>query len=200
MPQVHKIVPFLWYAKEAEAAAKLYASIFPRSSVDRVSSLPVESPSGPPGSVKVVEFTLCGQPFQAMSAGPLDPFNHAISLMVYCDSQKELDGYWKKLLAGGGVEEQCGWLRDRYGVCWQIVPRGFEEMMASKDREAAARCARAMMTMVKFDIAALEAAFRGDGARAPKKRAAAPKRGKKPAARPRSAPAGRAARRAPKRR
>lgn len=155
-----KIVPFLWYAKEAEEAAAFYASIFPDSRVDRVTALPVDSPSGPAGSVKVVEFTLFGQPFQAMSAGPLDPFNHAISFMVLCDDQAELDRYWDALLAGG-TAEACGWLRDKYGVAWQIVPRGFEDIMASPDREKARRAAEAMMKMVKLDMAALQAAAEG---------------------------------------
>lgn len=154
-----KIVPFLWYTKEAEEAAAFYASILPDSHVDRVTALQADSPSGPAGSVKVVEFTLLGQPFQAMSAGPLDPFNHAISLMVLCDDQAELDRYWDGLLQGGGSPEQCGWLRDKYGLCWQIVPAGFEEMMADPDRDRARRVAEAMMKMVKLDIAALRAAY-----------------------------------------
>lgn len=153
-----KIVPFLWYTKEAEEAAAFYASIFPDSHVDRVTALPADSPSGPAGSVKVVEFTLLGQPFQAMSAGPLDPFNHAISLMVLCEDQAELDRYWDGLLQDGGAPEACGWLRDKYGVCWQIVPAGYEELMADPDRNKARRVAEAMMKMVKLDIAALQAA------------------------------------------
>jgi predicted 3-demethylubiquinone-9 3-methyltransferase (glyoxalase superfamily) len=94
----------------------------------------VDTPSGPAGSVKIVDFTLFGQRFQAMSAGPLDPFNHAISMVVLCDDQAELDRYWTGLLEGGGKEEQCGWLRDRYGLAWQIVPRVMDEMMADKGR------------------------------------------------------------------
>jgi predicted 3-demethylubiquinone-9 3-methyltransferase (glyoxalase superfamily) len=161
MPKtLQKITTFLWYAKEAEEAARFYASIFPDSRVDRVTPLPVDSPSGPAGSVKVVELTLCGQGFTFMSAGPLDPFNHAISLSVECEDQAELDRYWNALLEGGAAE-QCGWLRDRYGVCWQIVPRVMGEMMADPDREKAKRAAAAMMKMVKLDIAALQAAFRG---------------------------------------
>lgn len=158
---IQKITPFLWYASEAEEAANFYASIFPDSRVTRVTSLPSESPSGPPGSVKVVEFELFGQRFTAMSAGPLDQFNHAISLMVSCDDQAELDRYWDGLLAGGGTTEACGWLRDRYGVSWQIVPARFAEMMSDPDRERAKRFSDAMLNMVKFDIAALEAAYEG---------------------------------------
>ena len=155
-----KIFPHLWYSREAEEAAAFYASIFPDSRVDGVTALPVESPSGPPGSVKVVDFTLLGQRFQAMSAGPLDDFNHSISLVVLCDDQAELDHYWERLLEGGKAEA-CGWLRDRYGLCWQIVPADFDVMMTDPDRERARRVAAALMTMVKFDIAALRAAHAG---------------------------------------
>lgn len=158
---IQKITPFLWYAKEAEEAARFYTAIFPDSRITRVTALPSESPSGPPGSVKVVEFELFGQPFMAMSAGPLDPFNHAISLLVTCEDQAEIDRYWDGLLAGGGKPEECGWLRDRYGLAWQIVPAGFGEMMADPDRARAKRVTDAMLKMVKFDIAALEAAYTG---------------------------------------
>jgi predicted 3-demethylubiquinone-9 3-methyltransferase (glyoxalase superfamily) len=157
---MQKITPFLWYAKEAEEAARFYTSIFPDSRVDRVTALPSESPSGPPGSVKVVEFVLFGQPFLAMSAGPLDPFNHAVSFVVTCDDQAELDRYWNALLEGGSAE-QCGWLKDRFGLSWQIVPRVLGEMMADPDRARAKRAADAMMKMVKIDVAGLQAAFAG---------------------------------------
>jgi predicted 3-demethylubiquinone-9 3-methyltransferase (glyoxalase superfamily) len=150
----------LWYAKEAEEAARFYASIFPDLRVDRVTPLPVDSPSGPAGSVKMVEFTLFGQPFLAISAGPLDPFNHAISFVVSCDDQAELDRYWNALLKGGSAE-QCGWLKDRYGLSWQIVPARLGEMMADPDRQKARRVGEAMLKMVKLDIAALEAAYKG---------------------------------------
>jgi len=161
MQKMQKITPFLWYAKEAEEAANFYASIFPDSRVTRVSALQSESPSGPPGSVKVVEFVLCGQPFMAMTAGPQDPFNHAISFMVKADDQAELDRYWDGLLKGGGKPEACGWLRDKFGVAWQIVPTVFGEMMADPDRTKSKRVTDAMMKMVKFDIAALKAAYAG---------------------------------------
>jgi predicted 3-demethylubiquinone-9 3-methyltransferase (glyoxalase superfamily) len=118
-----KIFTFLWYATGAEEAARFYASIFPDSRVDRVTPLPADSPSGPAGSVELIEFTLCGQSFLAISAGPLDPFNHAISLHVTCEDQAELDRYWNALLEGGAAE-QCGWVKDRYGVSWQIAPAG----------------------------------------------------------------------------
>lgn len=157
---IQKITPFLWYAKGAEEAAKFYTGIFPNSRVTRVTAMPSESPSGPPGSVKVVEFVLFGQPFVAMSAGPLDPFNHAVSFVVNCDDQTELDRYWNALLEGGSPE-QCGWLKDRYGLSWQIVPTVLGEMMADPDQAKAKRAADAMLKMVKLDIAALKAAYAG---------------------------------------
>lgn len=156
-----KIYPFLWYAKEAEEAAKFYASIFPDSHVDRVTPLMSESPSGPPGSVKVVDFTLFGQRFQAMSAGPHHEFNDAMSLVVECDDQKELDRYWNALLEGGGKPQACGWLNDRYGVRWQIVPSALNEMMQDKDTARAKRVSDAMLKMVKLDLATLQKAYRG---------------------------------------
>lgn len=155
-----RIVPHLWYTKEAEEAAHFYASTFPDSRVDRVTALQNETPSGPPGSVKVVEFTLLGQPFMAISAGPFESFNHAVSFMVECDSQAELDRYWDALLEGG-TPERCGWLRDRFGLSWQIVPRRLRELMSDPDKGKAKRAGEAMMTMVKLDIAALERAAAG---------------------------------------
>lgn len=156
-----RVFPFLWYAREAEEAAGFYASIFPDSRVNGVSALQSDSPSGPPGSVKVVDFTLFGQPFRAMSAGPHHEFNDAISLMVLCDDQAELDRYWSALLEGGGKPQACGWLVDRFGVRWQIAPAVFEEMMRDKDPARSKRVTDAMMKMVKFDIATLEKAYRG---------------------------------------
>jgi predicted 3-demethylubiquinone-9 3-methyltransferase (glyoxalase superfamily) len=158
-----KIFPHLWYAKEAEEAARFYASVFPDSRVDRVTALQSESPSGPAGSVKVVDFTLLGQRFQAMSAGPHHPFNDAISLVVACDDQEELDRYWNALLLDGGKPQACGWLIDRFGVRWQIVPAVFEEMMRDSDAARSKRVTDAMLKMVKFDIATLEKAHRSSG-------------------------------------
>lgn len=157
---MQKITPFLWYAKEAEEAASFYTSIFPDSRVKRVVSMPSESPSGPPGSVKVVDFELFGEPFVAMTAGPLDPFNHAVSFVVNCDNQDEVDRYWNALL-NGGKPEQCGWLKDRFGLSWQIVPTVLAEMMNDPDRAKAKRATDAMLKMVKIDIAVLQAAFNG---------------------------------------
>lgn len=157
---MQKITPFLWYSTQAEEAAAFYASVFPNSRVTRVVTLPSESPSGPPGSVKVVDFVLFGQPFVAMTAGPLDPFNHAVSFVVNCENQAEVDRYWNALLDGGSAE-QCGWLKDRFGLSWQIVPTVLGDMMADPDRAKAKRAADAMLKMVKIDIAALQAAYVG---------------------------------------
>ncbi len=155
-----KIVPHLWYSREAEEAARFYASIFPDSRVDRVTALRSESPSGPAGSVKIVEFTLLGQPFQAISAGPLDAFNHAVSFIVSCADQAEVDRYWNALLDGGKAE-QCGWLKDRYGLSWQIVPTALGKLMTDPDKAKAKRVGDAMLKMIKLDIAKLETAAEG---------------------------------------
>ncbi len=155
-----KIVPNLWYAEKADEAARFYASLIPNSRVDSVTTLPADTPSGPEGAVKIVEFTLAGQKFMAFSAGPLDSFNHSISFVVNCDDQAEVDRLWDALSSGGTVE-QCGWLRDRYGVSWQIVPREFGAMMKDKDKAKVRRVAAAMLKMVKFDIAELRRAFEG---------------------------------------
>ena len=117
-----KIVPSLWYVREAEEAARFYASVFPDSRVDRVTTLAAESPSGPPGSVAVVEFTLCGQAFMSISAGPHHEFNDAVSFIVNCDSQAELDRYWNALDSNGGRPQACGWIIDRYDSPGPISP------------------------------------------------------------------------------
>jgi predicted 3-demethylubiquinone-9 3-methyltransferase (glyoxalase superfamily) len=160
MKRRSKIFTHLWYAKEAEEAAKFYAAIFPDSRIDRVSTMQSESPSGPPGSVKVVDFTLFGQRFQAMSAGPHHDFNDAISIVVLCDDQAELDRYWNALLEGGGKPQACGWLMDRFGVRWQIVPTMMDELMSDQDKARSKKVTDAMLKMVKLDIAALEKAAR----------------------------------------
>jgi predicted 3-demethylubiquinone-9 3-methyltransferase (glyoxalase superfamily) len=149
-----KIIPHLWYSDKAEEAAAFYASVLPNSRVDSVTALPADNPSGPAGSVKIVE------PFVAISAGPLDAFNHSISFMVQCDDQAEIDRLWAALSEGGKVE-QCGWLQDRYGLSWQITPTVLGEMMKSSDRARAKRVAEAMLKMIKFDIAGLRKAYEG---------------------------------------
>jgi len=123
--------------------------------------MPADSPSGPEGSVKVLDFTLAGQPYIAMEAGRLDPFNLAVSLLIPCDEQAELDRLWEAHLTNGGVAQQCGWLKDRWGLYWQITPRTLFEMMRSPDRAAGRRAMEAMMKMEKLDIAALQKAFEG---------------------------------------
>ena len=159
-PARAKIFTHLWYAKGADKAARFYASIFPNSRVDRIWTLPADSPSGPAGAVKVVDFTLLGQRFQAMTAGPHHDFNDAISIVVMCDDQAELDRYWNALLKGGGKPQACGWLIDRFGVRWQIVPAILDEMMRGADRRRSRRVAEAMLKMVKLNIAALTKAYR----------------------------------------
>jgi predicted 3-demethylubiquinone-9 3-methyltransferase (glyoxalase superfamily) len=155
-----KIYPHLWYAKDAEAAARFYTSLFPDSRVDRVWAVPAETPSGPAGSVTIVDFTLFGQRFQAMSAGPHHEFNDAISMVVECGDQAELDRYWNALLEGGGEPQACGWLIDRFGVRWQIVPAMLDELLRDGPEDEAKKATEAMLKMVKLDIAALERAYR----------------------------------------
>lgn len=157
---MQKIAPHLWFADKAEEAARFYCAIFPNSRVDRVTASPADTPSGPAGSVVMVDFMLNGQQFMAISAGPLDPFNHAVSFVVNCESQEEVDRYWEALLDGGSPE-QCGWLKDRYGLSWQIVPTVLQDMVADPDRKKAKRVMEAMLKMVKLDIAALKRAYDG---------------------------------------
>jgi predicted 3-demethylubiquinone-9 3-methyltransferase (glyoxalase superfamily) len=158
---VQKIVPHFWYAREAEEAARFYTSIFPDSRIDRVTTLAADSPGGPAGSVVVVEFTLFGQSFMSMSAGPHDPFNDAISMIVNCESQAELDRYWNAILENGGRPQACGWIIDKYGVRWQIQPVALGRMMADPDKARAKRVAEEMLRQVKLDLGKLEAAYRG---------------------------------------
>lgn len=156
-----KLMPALWYTKDVEEAARFYTSVFPNSKVNRVTIMPADSPSGPAGSVIVVEFTLLGQPVLAMEAGPHHEFNDAVSFMVHCDSQAEIDEYWSAIEKNGGKPVACGWIIDKYGLRWQITPKALGEMMAHPDRAKAKRAAEEMMNQVKLDIAKLEAAFNG---------------------------------------
>jgi predicted 3-demethylubiquinone-9 3-methyltransferase (glyoxalase superfamily) len=155
-----QFTPHLWYAADAEEAARFYVSVIPGSSFDRLTVMPIETPSGPAGSVSIVEFTLAGAPVMAIAAGPHHPFNDAISLMLICDTQEEIDRIWDGLLQDGGTPVQCGWLKDRFGVSWQVAPRRLGEMI-SEGGPRAALAAKAMMGMVKLDLAALEAAYKG---------------------------------------
>ena len=151
-----KIVPHLWYDKEAKEAANFYCSVFPDSKITNITTLH----NTPTGDCDIVSFTLSGQPFMAISAGPLFKFNESISFMVYCDKQDEIDYYWGKLSADPKAE-QCGWLKDRYGLSWQIVPTVMDKMMQDQDPERLARVTQAFLKMKKFDIAALQRAFDG---------------------------------------
>jgi len=155
-----KVTQHLWFEKDMEIAIRFYASLIPGSSVEWISTIPAETPSGPPGSVKLASFTLGDQRYMAIEAGPLDPFNHAFSIIVECGTQGEIDRLWEALKEGGSTE-QCGWLRDRWGLSWQITPKRLGELMGDPDRAKAKRVTEAMLKMVKFDIAALEAAARG---------------------------------------
>ena len=155
-----KVTQHLWFEKDMEAAIGFYTSLIAGSAVQWVSALQAESPSGPPGSVKIAAFTLGDQRYMAIEAGPLDPFNHSFSIMVECDTQAEIDRLWDALGAGGSIE-QCGWLRDRWGLSWQIAPRRLGELMSDPDPAKARRVSEAMLKMVKFDIAELEAVAKG---------------------------------------
>ena len=155
-----KITQHLWFEKDMEAAVGFYVSQLPGSAIEWISTIPADNPSGPAGSVKIASFLLGDQRYMAIEAGPLDPFNHSFSIMVECDTQAEIDRLWDALKEGGATE-QCGWLRDRWGLSWQIAPSKLGELMMDPDRAKAKRVTEAMLKMVKFDIAALEAAARG---------------------------------------
>jgi predicted 3-demethylubiquinone-9 3-methyltransferase (glyoxalase superfamily) len=158
-----KLVPCLWFANQAREATAFYVSLLPDSRIESVTDIPTDTPSGPAGSVNVIEFTLAGQPFMAINAGPLDPFNHAVSFVIPCADQAEIDRLWDALSAGGEVE-QCGWLKDRFGVSWQIMPASLAAMLRDPDRKRAKRVMDAVMRMVKLDVRELQRAY--DGARA----------------------------------
>jgi predicted 3-demethylubiquinone-9 3-methyltransferase (glyoxalase superfamily) len=158
-----RITPFLWFDEQAEEAAKFYVSVFESSKLDAVTRYDEASAraSGRPvGSVMTVAFELAGQPFTALNGGPHFKFTEAISFVVSCRTQQEIDHFWSKL-AAGGQEVQCGWLKDRFGVSWQIVPTELTEMLQDKDREKSRRVMAAMLQMKKLDLAALRAAYAG---------------------------------------
>ena len=154
--EVQRIVPHLWYEKEAKEAAEFYVSVFPDSKVTNVTTLH-DTPSG---DTDVVSFELFGQPFMAISAGPLFKFNESISFMVYCDSQEEIDRYWEKLSADP-ASEQCGWLKDKFGLSWQIVSARMDEMLAKGTPEQVARLTQAFLPMKKLELKKLEEAYAG---------------------------------------
>ena len=160
-----RIQPCLWFDHQAEEAAAHYAGIFPHSRVGaiaRYTEAGRDEHGMAPGSVMTVSFELDGQPFLALNGGPLFKFSEALSLMVLCETQDEIDHYWSALSQGGDpAAQQCGWLKDRYGVSWQIVPRLYEEIETSSDRAAVERYMAALMPMKKLDLAALRRAFEG---------------------------------------
>jgi predicted 3-demethylubiquinone-9 3-methyltransferase (glyoxalase superfamily) len=153
-----QIVPHLWYDREAREAAEFYTSIFPDSKITNVTTLR----DTPTGDCDVVSFELSGQPFMAISAGPLFKFNESISFMVYCDTQAEIDSYWEKLSADP-ESEQCGWLKDKFGLSWQILPSRMDEMFRTGSEEQIARITQAFLPMKKLDIKTLEEAYEGVG-------------------------------------
>jgi predicted 3-demethylubiquinone-9 3-methyltransferase (glyoxalase superfamily) len=155
-----KVTQHLWFEKDMEAAIGFYTSLVPGSAVHWTSTVPADTPSGPVGSVKIAAFSLGDQRYMAIEAGPLDPFNHSFSIMVECDTQADIDRLWDALREGGRIE-QCGWLQDRWGLSWQIAPKRLGELMNDPDPAKAKRVTEAMLKMVKFDIAELEAAARG---------------------------------------
>lgn len=162
---MQKITPCLWFDNQAEEAARYYTGIFKDSRITEISyytEAGKEHHGREAGSVLAVAFELNGQPFSTLNGGPLFKFNEALSLQVPCDSQEEIDYYWDKLGNGGDPAAQvCGWLKDKYGVSWQIFPRELQTMLLDPDRERAGRAMAAIMTMKKLDLAALRKAFNG---------------------------------------
>ena len=165
MARIQKIIPFLWFDDQAEAAARFYTSIFKYSKLGRISrygEAGQEAHHRPPGSVMVVEFELEGQRFAALNGGPVFKFTEAISFEISCDTQEEVDYYWEKLTAGGDPKaQQCGWLKDKFGLSWQVVPAALAELMSDPDPARAGRTMQAMLKMKKLDIAELERAAAG---------------------------------------
>ncbi|ADO68160.1 VOC family protein [Stigmatella aurantiaca] len=155
-----KITPCLWFNGQAEEAANFYVSLLPHSRVDRVVRSPADNPSTRAGDVLTVEFTLAGQPYIGLNGGPQFPFTEAVSFSIDCEDQAEVDRLWEVLVQGGGSHGPCGWLKDRYGLSWQIVPRALTKMLRDADREAAGRAMQAMMKMGKIDIAGIERAYK----------------------------------------
>ena len=154
------ITPFLWFDRgQAEDAARFYTSVFPDSRIDSIDRTPADNPSTKEGEVLTVSFTLRGQQFIALNGGPDFHFNEAVSFWVDCKDQAEIDRYWEALTANGGEPAQCGWLKDRFGLSWQVLPRRMNELFSSPDREGAKRAFEAMLKMQKINMAEIEAAF-----------------------------------------
>ena len=157
---MQKIVPCLWFNGDAEEAAQFYVSLLPDSSINRILKSPTDNPSGPAGSVLTVEFTLAGTQYMGLNGGPQFSFTEAVSFQIYCDDQAEVDRLWAAL-TDGGSEIACGWLKDRWGLTWQIVPTRLVELLNDPDTARARRVQEAMMEMVKIDIAEIERAANG---------------------------------------
>ena len=156
-----KITPCLWYDGDGEEAAQFYVSLLPGSRIEHVQKNVTDTPAGPKGSVLVVEFTLAGQRFVALNGGRKAEYSHAVSFQIDCADQAEVDRLWDAILKNGGREEACGWIRDRWDVPWQIVPRGLLDMISDPDPAKASRAMQSMMEMVKLDIATIRRAFDG---------------------------------------
>jgi Uncharacterized protein conserved in bacteria len=160
-----KITPNLWFDGNAEEAANFYVSLLPDSRVETVSRSPADNPSTPAGAVLLVDFTLAGQRFTGLNGGPQFPFTEAISFVIDCEDQAEVDRLWDALTEGGGSAGQCGWLKDRYGLSWQVIPRQLGEMLGDPDQARAGRAMEAMLRMTKIDIAEMRRAFEGEPVR-----------------------------------
>jgi len=160
-----KISPCLWFDGQAEEAAAFYTTVFPDSRIDKVSRAAADTPSGRKGDVLVVEFTVFGQRFEGLNGGPEFKFNEAISFVISCEDQAEVDRYWDALVEGGGEHGPCGWLKDRFGVSWQVVPKVLYELLEGPDTDASERAMKAMLQMGKLDVAELEAAHAGTAVR-----------------------------------
>lgn len=160
---MQKITPCLWFDTQAEEAVKFYSSIFPNSKIGktaRYDEASAEVSGQPAGSVMTIEFSLDGQNFLALNGGPIFKFTEAISFIIDCKTQEEVDMYWEKLSAGG-QKVQCGWLKDKFGVSWQVVPTILNELLEDEDKEKAGRVMKAMLQMVKLDIVGLKKAYDG---------------------------------------
>lgn len=160
----HPLKPCLWFDTEAEDAANLYCSVFPSSKITAISRFPdagQEVHGKPAGSVMVVSFSLNGQSFTALNGGPQFKFDEAVSFQISCDTQDEVNYYWNELTKDGGQEGPCGWLKDKFGLSWQVVPSALPRLMSAGDPAASARVMNAFMQMKKFDVAALERAYAG---------------------------------------
>jgi predicted 3-demethylubiquinone-9 3-methyltransferase (glyoxalase superfamily) len=158
---MQKIAPCLWFDGDAEEAADFYVTLLPDSRIDAVIRSPADNPSAKKGEVLVVEFTLAGQRYTGLNGGPQFPFTEAVSFMIRCEDQAEVDRLWAAIESNGGAPNACGWIKDRWGLSWQICPQEMLDMLASSDRAAAERAMQAMMTMVKLDLPTLQRAFRG---------------------------------------